>query len=154
MRAGLLIPLLWLAHSASAEPTWNPRYHGQSVSQPFVEQVLIAEAGGEGPTGLYAVACVMRNLNWRLEAFSAAHRKDLDAFVRRQSARVRADAARVVEALRHGAPDHTAGADHYENIQAFGTPRWARGQTPVALIGHHTFYRLNAPPVTVRRLDE
>ena len=33
-------------------------------------------------------------------------------------------------------------ADHFENIKAFGTPKWARGVKPVATLGDLTFYNL------------
>ena len=38
--------------------------------------------------------------------------------------------------------DSVAGATHYHTLDIL--PRWAQGQTPVAIIGHHMFYRLEA----------
>ena len=36
---------------------------------------------------------------------------------------------------------YTHGANHYENL-ALSNPAWAKGQTPTAVIGRHTFFKL------------
>lgn len=37
--------------------------------------------------------------------------------------------------------DITKGATHYENIEVFGVPYWAKKMTVTAKVGSHTFYR-------------
>lgn len=41
-----------------------------------------------------------------------------------------------------GIADITNGATHYHTLDIM--PHWAQGQTPVAIIGHHMFYKLEA----------
>lgn len=107
-----------------------------------IEEVLIGEAAGEAEAGMYAVACVMRNRRWHLDGFSADRRPDLRAFVARQPRAVRERAHRVVQSVAGGGPDTTGGAHCFENVQAFDMPPWARGRTPTARIGRHTFWRI------------
>lgn len=38
-------------------------------------------------------------------------------------------------------PDVTLGADHWENIKAFGTPRWASSMKQTIIIKDHVFYK-------------
>ena len=33
------------------------------------------------------------------------------------------------------------GATHYENVEAFGVPSWAKRMRVVAKVGDHTFFR-------------
>lgn len=37
--------------------------------------------------------------------------------------------------------DITRGATHWENVKAFGQPRWASSLTLTTNIGNHTFYK-------------
>lgn len=104
-----------------------------------VEQVLVAEAASEGFDGMLAVAEVMRARGWALQPFSASRRKDLEAFVARQPQRVRAEAHRAVALARQGSRT-VQGAYYYENVAAFGVPRWAQGKRVVATVGRHTFW--------------
>lgn len=107
----------------------------------FIEQVIIAEAANQGEVGIYAVACVLRNRGYNLKGFSATRRSDLRAFTLRQPAKVQRWAAHAIVQVRRGDPDITMGATNYENVDAFGTPWWAKDMTIVAVIGDHTFYR-------------
>ena len=108
----------------------------------LIEKVLIAEAASEGYDGLYAVACVMRNRGWKLDGFSGTERHDLDVFVANQPERTRQWAHHIRRVLQTGGLDRTGGATHYENVEDFGTPWWAKGQTPTVKIGRHTFWRI------------
>ena len=113
-----------------------------SAAPSLEEQVLVGEAANQGYDGMYAVGCVLRNRGWRLDGFSAAKRADLYAFYLRQPAQVQRWATEIVARLHHDGIDTTGGATHYENVTAFGTPRWAQGQTPVKVLGSHTFWKL------------
>jgi spore germination cell wall hydrolase CwlJ-like protein len=104
--------------------------------------VVLAEAANQGEEGLYAVACVVRNRGYQINGFSAARRTDLRAFALRQPAQVQRWAADAIARVRRGGADVTGGATHYENVRAFGTPRWARGRTPTARIGDHVFWAI------------
>lgn len=105
---------------------------------------IMAEAVGEGDRGMYAVACVYRN---RLNAgiplgCVGLKRKDLIRFCNRESAGANNAANRIVSQVfvKHE-PDITGGATHYENIEAFGMPRWAKNMKVTAKIGRHTFFK-------------
>ena len=51
-------------------------------------------------------------------------------------------AEKIVADLRTGSVDITNGATHFENVEAFGVPTWAKGAPVVAKIGRHTFWRI------------
>jgi Cell wall hydrolyses involved in spore germination len=105
---------------------------------------LIAEAVSEGPDGMYAVACVVRNrLNAGMNTgLVALKRKDLDGFVKREGRKTELIAKAIVEKVFYkNSPDVTCGATHYEAIQKYGTPRWARQMVVTTKIGCHTFYK-------------
>lgn len=128
---------------ANASDDLRATYGGRAVSWQFVENVLLGEGSNQGDEGLYAVACVMRNRQWDLSGFSAARRADLSAFALRQPRAVQRSATLVLEQVRAGGPDRTAGATHYENVAAFGIPRWAKGKRATVVIGDHMFWRID-----------
>lgn len=109
---------------------------------PEIWKVLLAEAASEGYDGMYAVACVIRNRGGDLRGFCGAKRKDLDGFCERQG-RKYIDMAKDIErrVFTENAPDSTDGATHFENIEKYGVPYWAKGMTVTAKIGFHTFFR-------------
>jgi spore germination cell wall hydrolase CwlJ-like protein len=117
----------------------------------MVYNTIIAEAASEGYQGMYAVACVIRNISRERNIspeqavnryFSGAKRKDLDRFVARQPQYVRDNAREIVtRVFLESAPDTTFGALHFENIEAFGVPYWAKNCIITTKIGNHTFYR-------------
>lgn len=133
--------LLWLAlaamYCAAVEVC-----QADQVDWEKVEQTLVAEAGGEGFAGLLAVAEVMRERGWNLRPFCASRRKDLAQFVAKQGAKVRQQAREAIAQARAGSQT-VKGSTHYENIDAFGVPRWAKGKTAIAVVGNHHFYRLD-----------
>ena len=93
---------------------------------------------------MYAVACVYRN---RLEknmslGCIALQRKNLDVFVKRQGKRYTIMAQGIIQKLfEDNGKDITGGATHYENIEAFGVPYWAKDMRITCKIGSHTFYK-------------
>ena len=129
-----LILLMLLVSVASAAPAYPDN----------LWQGLIGEATSEGYEGLYAVACVVRN---RLEkgmdtGLVALKRPDLVTFCAKEGHSREVMAKRVVrEVFELGGPDTVKGALYFENVGAFGTPKWAKGKKAVARIGKHTFYK-------------
>lgn len=119
----------------------TPTVSASDINWPHVEATLIAEAASEGEAGMLAVAEVMRARQWNLRPFCASRRKDLSAFVARQPVATRQAAKRAIAAARAGSQT-VRGATHYENVAAFGVPSWAKGKTPVATVGRHTFWKL------------
>ena len=104
---------------------------------------LIGEAVSEGYEGMYAVACVYRN---RLEkgmslGCVALKRRDLDEFVRKQGKKYEIMAKEIVYKVFTETDDITKGATHYENIERFGIPGWAKNMVRTVKIGRHTFYK-------------
>ncbi len=104
---------------------------------------LIGEAVGEGYKGMYAVACVYKN---RLEknmllGCVALKRRDLDVFIQTQGKKYEIMAKEIVYKVFTQTNDVTKGATHYENIERFGIPRWAKSMVRTTKIGNHTFYK-------------
>ena len=104
---------------------------------------LIGEAVSEGYEGMYAVACVYRN---RLEkgmplGCVALKRRDLDVFIQTQGKKYEIMAKEIVYKVFTQTNDVTKGATHYENIERFGIPRWAKSMVRTVKIGEHTFYK-------------
>jgi hypothetical protein len=127
----LLIVMIVVAHSEINPPTnlW---------------QGLIAEAVSEGPDGMYAVACVVRNrLNAGMNTgLVALKRRNLDEFVRREGRQAEHTAKDIVrKVFEEGATDITRGATHYEAVETFGMPKWARSMVRTVKIGKHSFYK-------------
>lgn len=137
------------------------------------------EASGEGPRGMVAVGCVIRNRAvwgkwggtardvclafkqfscWRPAGGTTNYGRlvihaDALRAGRRPSGMVKAfDAAAAV--LRD-VPDVTHGADHYFAPAAMlppgRVPRWAEGLTPTTTIGGHVFFRLRPGDAEVAR---
>jgi spore germination cell wall hydrolase CwlJ-like protein len=122
-----------------------------------VAAVLIAEAGGEGRAGMEAVAEVILNRHLhskRSYMQIISKRKAFSCLNNTSKRRLRARAARhprYQEALaiartlfRHpdALPRRLNGADHYARSEV--QPYWTIGASPVAVIGHHTFWKLGS----------
>jgi len=110
--------------------------------QPTIWKVLLAEASNQGYDGMYAVACVIRNRGGDLRGFCGAKRKDLSVFCNRQGRRAISQARDIEKRVFELAcADTTGGATHFENVEAFGTPWWAKEMVVTVKIGSHTFYK-------------
>lgn len=93
---------------------------------------------------MYAVACCVRNrLNTGLNTgLCGLKRKDLDKFVNRQPKKYHDIAKQIVKKVfEEGSPDITGGGTHYEAVEKYGLPRWAKGMVRTVKIGEHTFFR-------------
>jgi hypothetical protein len=109
-------------------------------------QGLIGEAVSEGPQGMYAVACCVRNrINAGMDhGLCALKRKNLQGFVRKEGGRNALMAKTIAKKVfKDGAPDITGGAVYFENIERYGMPSWAKtGKVKKTIkIGSHTFFR-------------
>jgi hypothetical protein len=117
-----------------------------------VALTILAEARGEGPDGMAAVACVIaqRSLNrnltpeqvclqkWQFSCWNGKSEQDLDHLYKSPMA----DWALYLEENIHSMNRAKVGfADHYyaDWIKA---PYWATGRTPTITIGKHLFYKL------------
>jgi len=110
-------------------------------SEPPIWKVLLAEAANQSYEGMYAVACVIRNRGG-IDGFYGAKRKDLNEFCNRQGERL-ISLAKTIErrVFEEGAADITSGSTHFENIERFGTPYWAKTMEKTVKIKNHTFWR-------------
>ena len=100
----------------------------------------------------YATACVVRNrLKQQMShGLVAMKRKDLDSFVETNASYVKSRYNKdievwakkaVYEVFYNDAPDITGGADHYEDVEKYGEPWWAKNMTITKKAGDRTFYR-------------
>ena len=107
-------------------------------------QGLIGEAVSEGYEGMYAVACVYKNrINKGMSLGCVAlKRKDLNQFIKKQGVKYERMAKSIIEKVFYqNAEDITKGAIHYENIERFGIPYWAKDMIITCKIRNHTFYK-------------
>lgn len=120
---------------------------------PLIASVLILEAGGDGPDGMYAVGSVIRNRAikngtmlteevLRPLQFSCLNQRTVPHAI--QIARER---PRYWEALKIASEldltrirfDTTFGATHFERFDLH--PYWATNMKKTTAIGHHIFYK-------------
>jgi cell wall hydrolase len=127
-------------------------------------RTLWAEARSEGRAGLEAVAAVVLNraahprwwgrdvagvclAPWQFSCWLPAAKGGQLERLRAVTAAdplFRLSQAVAAQALSGGLVDRTGGADSYANLHIC-SPAWARGRTPSAVIGAHTFFRLELP---------
>ena len=142
----LLTVLVWAGFTSPA----SAATYGQKV----VAAVLLAEARGEGETGMVAVAEVIRRradqqgvsplLVVKPGAFSSLNGKTHDEIVKEFHRHPLFPQALRIARTTYNEPQKlqniTRGATHFTHKKE--TPYWAVNQTPVAVIGNHAFYRL------------
>lgn len=101
----------------------------------MTEKVILGEAADHGLAEMIAVAEVNRG---SLKGFSSTQ-KDLDTFSARQPKKCPQGGP---ESLAFIAPyDSTQGATHFDNIRAFGMPRWAKDMVTTAVIADMHYFR-------------
>jgi spore germination cell wall hydrolase CwlJ-like protein len=118
--------------------------------------VLIGEAGGEGKAGMEAVADVILNrhlasgrtmIDVVLEpsAFSCLNNTRWDLLFEKAAEHSRFREARTISKLLlhhpEALPRRVGGADHYARSDVH--PYWAEGVAPEAVVGNHTFWKLD-----------
>ncbi len=126
-----LFPLAVFSRSSNVYPPKN------------LYKYLLAEAGDQGHTGMYAVACVVRNRlrKGMWHGLVACRRRDLSGFVAKHTNEEVGVAIGVVkEVFFQNGKDVTYGADHYESSK-YKRPRWSYNMTVTCRIGEHIFYR-------------
>jgi spore germination cell wall hydrolase CwlJ-like protein len=107
-------------------------------------QGLIGEGVSEGEEGMRAIAHTYKNrLANNIDlGMVALKRKDLGEFVKKQGPKYSKMAQDIVSKVFSGQDeDPTGGSTHYENVEKFGTPKWAKGMTITKKIGAHTFFK-------------
>ncbi len=114
--------------------------HVDQRRESTLEAVIISEAAGEPYEGKVGVAEVLRNREWSVRGFSGIQRKDLDQFLLAQPDWTRQQARRALQKAREGS-NLTRNATHFENVEQFGLPRWAKEMEVTVKIGSHTFFR-------------
>lgn len=152
------------AGGSATQPVQQPQRPQQAAPLPNVSgedwnalvNTVIAEAGGEGPEGMAAVAHVIANrANTRgqslgevvraphqFEGYSNPGSASQQA---QQDPAMRAQAEEIVRNVLAGTlPDPTGGADHFHNGSV--SPDWAAAMSPTAQIGGHQFYASSARP--------
>jgi spore germination cell wall hydrolase CwlJ-like protein len=136
---------------------WLDSFHTQGWEERTVAAVLVAEAGGEGKTGMEAVAEVMLNRQFHSHrqiieivrepyAFSCLNKTSRDRLYARALRHRRFKEALLISRILFrdpsALPRRVNGADHYATPEA--RPSWAEGIEPVAIIGHHIFWKLDS----------
>jgi len=106
------------------------------ISDNAAVKAIAGEAEGEGPRGMLAVACALRN------------RGTLKGVYGLQAARIRAGRVNpsVIRTARWAwreskKRDITGGADHWHNLKREGPRKWTREYKKTVVIGKHVFYK-------------
>lgn len=120
--------LLFSAFVASAQ-TQDSR-----LKTPDCIRAIVGEAANQGRDGMLAVAGAIRNRGTLKGVYGFKN-----PIADRQSPRTWTQ-ARLAWAMS-ATNDISRGATHWENIGAFGEPRWAKSLTVTTNIGAHTFYK-------------
>ena len=126
-----------------------------TYGQKVVAAVLLAEARGEGETGMMAVAEVIRHRADQkgvsmlavvhAGAFSSLNGTTRDKLLRRFEHHPLFPEALRIARLAYNEPQKLRNLSHSAThfTDKDERPYWAEGHTPVAVIGNHTFYRLD-----------
>lgn len=123
-----LLPSLLLA-SCGTKPAYA------EINQTQAVKAIIGEAANQGLDGMTAVAEVIRNRG-HLKGFYGAKR---EAFILAQPNWVHRQALKAW--LMSESSNLTKNATHFENVKAFGRPKWSSKMTKTAVIKDHVFYR-------------
>lgn len=128
----------------------TPFYERIDKSNMSLRNVIVGEGIGEGVQGMRAIFHVMRNQSGFFDQpiesiatskkYAASQRPDLEQFVSNQPSNLVSAAEDIVY---NPGKDMTGGALHFENIEDFGVPRYAKeegGYIPLKKYGKHTFF--------------
>lgn len=127
---------------------------GATYGQEVLAAVLLAEARGEGESGMLAVGEVIRHRAdqrgvsllavLRPGAFSSLNGVTRDELLRRYKHHPQFPMALEIARTAYNQPDRlrntTRDATHFTHKNE--KPYWTSGHAPVATIGNHAFYRL------------
>lgn len=98
-------------------------------------KAIISEAANQGLDGMTALAEAIRNRG-TCQGVCGLQR---ESFISRQPNWVK-EMAKVAW-KRSASTNYVRGADHWENVEAFGMPEWAKGMETTAKIKNHTFFK-------------
>ena len=137
MKSALLISLLLLCGSvAQAKP----------IESTQAVRAILGEAEGEPYRGKVALAYALKNRGKLTGVYG--HKAISLRFGGYYRGGRKIDKKVVKEAINawewassHPDEDITHGADHWENVTAFGTPKWAHGMWVTLIIGNHHFFK-------------
>ena len=74
--------------------------------------------------------------------------KDMNQYERNVFDKIKRTVAGVINGQ---IPDNTGGATHFENLEKYGVPYWAKEMDAVGRVGEHTYFREKPqPPPTIR----
>ena len=126
---------------------------GAYTQNEVVAITILAEARGEGETGMYAVACVIAQRalerkktpkaiclqKWQFSCWNAndPQRNRLGRLLKTPQA---AYALRLAKHITEIDRSFTGNANHYHTKSV--KPYWSKGKKPVKVLGNHLFFRL------------
>ena len=113
--------------------TFTPSNASAQIPEQQAIRALIGEASNQGERGMQAVAEAIRNRGTLSGVFGL--RRDIS----REPTWVWRMAKNAWQASEHSSL--VGGADHWENVDQFGVPHWAKKMTPTVKIGAHQFYK-------------
>ena len=139
------------AFSLYANHTHNNQ--GLSREEKIVAITILAEARGEGHSGMYAVGAVIAQRaferkrtpsevclkKWQFSCWNGKKLKDLEYLLKGSQAKYAITVAKNVKTLSR---QFVGYANHYHATWMKKLPYWAKGQKPVKTIGQHVFYKL------------
>lgn len=130
--------LLWAMLTVAGCTVASAEVVGSQSSVREVDAVLaiIGEAENQGYDGMLAVACAIRNRGTLQGVYGI---KAPRVVQKKYSPKTYAKALKAWRASSDC--DVTNGADHWENVKAFGKPKWAKTMKLTYVCKDHEFYR-------------
>lgn len=111
-----------------------------AINEQLAVRALIGEAANQGLIGMTALAEAIRNRGSLRGVFGLSRDRFIDSqpkWVHEQARRAWRESART---------NLVNGADHWENVEAFGVPEWSRQMEKTVKIKDHTFWRKGRRP--------
>ena len=111
-----------------------PSVYAESIPDSVAVQCLIGEAGNQGFQGMQAVGEVLR-----LRGSTRGLYGCKNPVFSHSSPKLREQALKAWKASKTS--NLTKNATHFENVEAFGMPKWAKSMTRIIKIKNHTFFK-------------
>lgn len=108
--------------------------HASQISEDKAVRILVGEAANQGEIGMICVAEVLRKKGSTqgFYGLNAKHSHKEPAWVWAQARKAWASSLHT---------NYTQGANHFENIKAFGCPSWAKNCVQTFKYKDHVFYK-------------
>lgn len=108
--------------------------HAEEIPESKAVRAIMGEASNQGYNGMLAVACAIRNRGTLKGVYGvkAKHVDNEPKWVWNLARKAWKESA---------TRDCTNGADHWENVKAFGTPSWTKNMKLVYVCKDHRFYK-------------